>query len=134
MFRPLALSILLLSFSLAAMEITQEQINFYKPHLIQNKEEELNKKLASKRRTLRLCEYATGGALIASLAAKLGFIPNDKIGVRGYLIMAGGCAFFTFGGIITVGKLENELKKVPELINDEYVKNHIKNCLRKPKV
>lgn len=125
---------LLISSSLFAMEVTQEQIDFFKPALIQSKTDELMKKLNSQKRTLRWCEYATLSTLFASLAAKLGYIPSDKIGARGYLIMAGGCAFFTFGGIMSVGKLENELKKVPELIDDEYVKNHIKNCRRKPKV
>lgn len=133
MIKKLALTLILISSSLTAMEITPTQLAKRKAILIQNRTEELTKKLIYQNRVLDWSIYATGGSLIALIASKFGYNITDKIGARGYLLMAGGFGLFTVGNLIAVGKLDDEIKKVPELINDEYVKNHIENC-RKPKI
>jgi hypothetical protein len=125
--------VLLVSSSLSAMEITQNEIDSIKPILIQNKQEELSKKLASQKRLLNFCVYASGSALLASVAAKFGYISTDRIGSRGYLLIASGFGLLSLGGASSVGKFYNELKNVPELINNDYVRIHLLQ-IRKPKI
>lgn len=124
MIKSFALSALLFSGSFA-MEITRDKLNATKKQIIDCQKAKLEQKV---QRHERLLKYLFGGSCLAGAAAiatKLGYLSGEKIGARGWGLISGACGLMCIGGLSTIGKTQDEIKNLPNIITDDYARAYL---------
>ncbi|GMU19527.1 MAG: hypothetical protein AMXMBFR12_07190 [Candidatus Babeliales bacterium] len=119
--------ILLLSVCMSAMEITQEKINENKEWIILRHMGPLEKKVERQRRLINWLFLGGCAAGTAAIATKLGYLSDQRIGVRGWSLISGACGLCCIGGISSIGKTQEEIKNLPNIITDDYVRIYLQN-------
>lgn len=127
MIKKCALLVLLLSFSSFSMEISQEEITATKQQLIKVHKTLLEEKIARHERLVKWLLRGTIAAGVAAVATKFGYLSGEKIGTRGWGLISGGCGLLCIGGISSIGKAQSQIKSLPKLLTDDYVRNYLQN-------
>ncbi|CAN5149248.1 hypothetical protein BH09DEP1_BH09DEP1_4710 [soil metagenome] len=114
--------VFLFSLGSFAMEMTQDEIIVTKKRMIDYQKNKLEEKM---QRHERLLKYMFGGfslAGVAAIATKLGYLSGERIGARGWSLISCGCGLMCMGGLSSIGKTQNEIKNLPNIITDDYVR------------